>query len=122
MPMPMVNMISGAARGREPGIPGLSGVAGRCYELSRGIRVDGGIYRRLGKLLQRSGFEGHLVGDEGGYGPRLKSLEQAAEFVIAAIEDEGWSRGNKWLWGWMWHRRIFSPLESIVCTRRESGH
>ncbi len=44
------------------------------------------IYRRLGELLTQAGYEGRLVGDEGGYGPRLESNAQAAEFVVRAIE------------------------------------
>jgi enolase len=44
------------------------------------------IYWRLGKLLAEGGFEGRLVGDEGGYGPRLKSNREAVEFVMRAIE------------------------------------
>ena len=44
------------------------------------------VYRRLGKLLNDAGYEGYLVGDEGGYGPRLKSNREAVEFVVRAIE------------------------------------
>jgi enolase len=44
------------------------------------------VYRRLGKLLSDAGYEGYLVGDEGGYGPRLKSNQEAIEFVVRAIE------------------------------------
>jgi enolase len=51
------------------------------------------IYRRLGKLLCDRGFEGVLVGDEGGYGPKLGSNEQAVELVIAAIEAAGLQPG-----------------------------
>ena len=47
------------------------------------------IYRRLGELLTHAGYEGRLVGDEGGYGPRLKNNGQAAEFVVRAIEAAG---------------------------------
>jgi len=47
------------------------------------------IYRRLGELLSQSGYEGRLVGDEGGYGPRLQNNEHAAEFVVSAIEAAG---------------------------------
>lgn len=53
------------------------------------------IYRRLGKVLTNAGFEGYLVGDEGGYGPRLKSLEQAAELIIEAISLEGLEPGSQ---------------------------
>lgn len=44
------------------------------------------VYRRLGELLIAEGYEGRLVGDEGGYGPRLASNEQAIEFLVRAIE------------------------------------
>jgi enolase len=43
------------------------------------------VYRRLGELLIRSGYEGRLVGDEGGFGPRLPSNRAAVEFVQRAI-------------------------------------
>src|SRR5207302_6348429 len=33
-----------------------------------------------------AGCEGYLVGDEGGYGPRLKTNREAVEFVMRAIE------------------------------------
>ena len=44
------------------------------------------VSRRLGRLLTDAGYEGRLVGDEGGYGPRLKSNREAVEFVVRAIE------------------------------------
>ena len=44
------------------------------------------VYRRLGQLLADSGYEGRLVGDEGGFGPRLANNAQAAELVVRAIE------------------------------------
>ncbi len=44
------------------------------------------VYNRLGELLTAAGYEGRLVGDEGGYGPRLESNEQAIELVVRAIE------------------------------------
>src|SRR5690606_15490634 len=52
------------------------------------------VYRRLGALLSEAGYEGRLVGDEGGYGPRLSSNEQAAEFVVRAIEAAGLRPGD----------------------------
>jgi enolase len=43
------------------------------------------IYRSVGAVLKRQGFESDLVGDEGGFGPRLRSNEQAFEIVVEAI-------------------------------------
>jgi enolase len=49
------------------------------------------VYRALGSLLTKSGQEGTLVGDEGGFGPKLAGNEQALEFVVSAIEAAGLS-------------------------------
>jgi enolase len=90
LPLPMVNMISG---GRHAGdniefqdflvLP----VGAKSYRQALDWIVT--IYRRLGKLLGDRGYEGVLVGDEGGYGPKLGSNEEAVELVIAAIEAAG---------------------------------
>src|SRR5207244_1071419 len=87
MSLPMVNMISG---GKHAGgnldfqdvliMP--VGAAEYPTQLEWIVRV----YRQLGKLLNEAGYEGYLVGDEGGYGPRLKSNREAVEFVVRAIE------------------------------------
>jgi enolase len=87
MPLPMVNMISG---GKHAGgnldfqdvliVP--NGAPDYPTQLEWIVRS----YWRLGTLLKDAGYEGRLVGDEGGYGPRLKSNREAVEFVVRAIE------------------------------------
>ena len=52
------------------------------------------VYNRLGKLLRDRGFEGYLVGDEGGYGPRLTSNRDAVALVTQAIEAAGLTPGS----------------------------
>jgi enolase len=87
MPLPMVNMISG---GKHAGgnldfqdvLLAPHGAKDYPTQLEWIVRV----YWRLGKLLTDAGYEGQLVGDEGGYGPRLKSNREAVEFVVRAIE------------------------------------
>ncbi|MCA9269230.1 MAG: phosphopyruvate hydratase, partial [Planctomycetales bacterium] len=44
------------------------------------------LYQKLGAVLRERHYEGYLVGDEGGYGPRLKSNREAAELLVRAIE------------------------------------
>jgi enolase len=95
MPLPMVNMISG---GKHAGgnldfqdvliIP--AGAPDYPKQLEWIVRV----YRRLGKLLLDAGYEGYLVGDEGGYGPKLTSNREAVEFVVRAIEAAGLQPGR----------------------------
>lgn len=90
MPMPMVNMISG---GLHAGgnlefqdflfVP----VAARSY--SEALEMTVNVYRALGEVLAGHGFEGVLVGDEGGYGPKLENNEQAITMLLEAFERVG---------------------------------
>ena len=87
MPLPMVNMISGGLHaGGNLDLQDVLilpiGAEGYREGLEWIIRV----YRRLGSLLNAAGYEGYLVGDEGGYGPKLKTNREALEFAVRAIE------------------------------------
>jgi len=87
MPLPMVNMISG---GKHAGgnldfqdvLIQPVGAKDYATQLEWIVRV----YRRLSKLLIDARYEGYLVGDEGGFGPRLRSNREAVEFVVRAVE------------------------------------
>ncbi|HEX4130732.1 MAG TPA: phosphopyruvate hydratase [Pirellulales bacterium] len=87
IPLPMTNMISGGAHAGgnidfQDFLIMPVGAGSYAEALEWIVRV----FRRLGTLLRDAGYEGRLVGDEGGYGPRLKSNSQAAEFIVRAIE------------------------------------
>lgn len=95
MPLPMVNMISGglhAGGNLEFQDFLLLPIGARSY--SESLEMAGNVYRSLSEVLCRHGFEGVLVGDEGGFGPRLQSNEQAVEIVIEAIEQAGYAPGQ----------------------------
>lgn len=90
LPLPMVNMISG----------GLHAGGNLDFQDFLILPVGAGsyrqaldwiitVYRSLGRLLTAAGYEGVLVGDEGGYGPRLRSNSEAADFIVKAIEVSG---------------------------------
>ena len=95
LPLPMVNMISG---GKHAGgnldfqdyliLP----VGAKSYPQAFEWIVT--VYQHVGQLLKKAGFEGVLVGDEGGFGPKLASNEQALDFVVAAIEAAGLRPGE----------------------------
>jgi enolase len=53
------------------------------------------IYRALSTTLIRHGFEGVLVGDEGGFGPRLEDNEQALRMIVEAIDHAGYAPGQQ---------------------------
>ena len=90
LPLPMVNMISG---GLHAGgnldfqdyliLP----VGATSYPQAFEWIVE--VYNRVSRLLTEAGLEGFLVGDEGGYGPKLGSNEEALSFVVSAIEAAG---------------------------------
>src|SRR5207253_2425506 len=87
LPLPMTNMISGGKHaGGKLDIQDVLIIPGGAPDYPMQLEWIVRIYRRLGKLLSDAGYEGHLVGDEGGYGPRLKSNGEAIEFVVRAIE------------------------------------
>jgi enolase len=87
IPLPMTNMISGGAHaGGNIDFQDFLIMPVGADSYAVGLEWIVRVARRLGTLLRDAGFEGRLVGDEGGYGPRLKSNQQAAEFVVRAIE------------------------------------
>ena len=90
MPLPMTNMISGGLHaGGNLDFQDVLVMPHGAPDYRTGLEWIVRVYRRLGELLTEHGFEGRLVGDEGGYGPRLKSNRQAIEFVVRAIEAAG---------------------------------
>jgi enolase len=87
MPVPMVNLISGGLHaGGNLDFQDFLGIPVGAPDYPTGLEWIVRVYRRLGELLTAAGFEGRLVGDEGGYGPRLPSNQAALEFVVRAIE------------------------------------
>jgi enolase len=95
LPLPMVNLISG---GRHAGgqidfqdyliLP----VGATSY--SQALEWICAVYRALGRQLQAAGFEGVLVGDEGGFGPRLPDNEAALDILMSAVSAAGLRPGT----------------------------
>jgi enolase len=95
LPLPMVNLISGGLHaGGNLDLQDflLLPVGARSY--SEALEMTTAVYRCLGRTLIQHGFEGVLVGDEGGFGPRLHSNEQAIEMVLEAIVAAGLTPGR----------------------------
>ncbi len=95
LPLPMVNMISGGLHaGGHLDFQDflLLPIGARSY--SDALEMSVRVYRQLGWLLDEHDFEAALVGDEGGYGPKLESNEQAIELLVEAIEWAGLAPGR----------------------------
>jgi enolase len=96
MPLPMVNLISGGLHaGGNLDLQDflLLPVGARSY--SEALEMTVAVYRALSVVLIRHGFEGVLVGDEGGFGPKLRSNEQAIELILEAFRSLGLEAGKQ---------------------------
>ena len=90
IPLPMINMISGGLHaGGNLDIQDVLILPAGAESFRQAMDWTVTVYRRLGRLLSEAGSEGRLVGDEGGYGPKLSSNREALEFVVRAIEAAG---------------------------------
>jgi enolase len=86
LPLPMVNMISGGLHaGGNLDLQDVLIIPVGASKYSEALEMIVAIYRSVGAVLKKQGFESDLVGDEGGFGPRLRSNEQAFEIVVEAI-------------------------------------
>jgi enolase len=94
LPLPMVNMISGGLHaGRQLEFQDFLILPVGAKSYSQAFEWIVTVYRRLGRVLTQRGHEGVLVGDEGGYGPKLRTNEEAIELVVNAIEAAGLKPG-----------------------------
>jgi enolase len=95
LPLPMVNLISGGLHaGGNLDLQDFLLLPIGARSFSEALEMTVAVYRALGAALTRHGFEGVLVGDEGGFGPRLHTNEQAIEIVLEAVRAAGLTPGR----------------------------
>jgi enolase len=96
LPLPMVNLISGGLHaGGNLDFQDFLLLPIGAGSYSEALEMTVAVYRELGTLLAHHGFEGVLVGDEGGFGPRLQSNEQAVQLIVEAITKAGYTPGKQ---------------------------
>src|SRR5215472_14387368 len=94
LPVPMANVINGGAHSDAPidfqefmvmphGLP----------TFSEGLRAITEIFHALKSVLKKRGLS-TAVGDEGGFAPKLDSVEDAIESMLHAIKDAGYKAGK----------------------------
>jgi enolase len=92
----MVNMISGGLHaGGQLDFQDFLLMPVGARTCAEALEMTARVYRHLGRVLARRGYESVLVGDEGGYGPRLDSNQQAVELLLEAIEQAGLVPGQQ---------------------------
>jgi enolase len=94
LPVPMANVINGGAHSDAPidfqefmimplGLP----------TFSEGLRAITETFHALKSVLKKRGLS-TAVGDEGGFAPKLDSVEDAVESMLQAIKDAGYKAGK----------------------------
>jgi enolase len=95
LPMPMVNTISGGLHaGGNLDIQDVLTIPVGAESYSQALEMTVALYRAVGGVLAERGLESALVGDEGGYGPKLKDNEQALGIVVDAMLACGFEPGR----------------------------
>ena len=95
LPVPMANVINGGAHSDAPidfqefmimphGLP----------TFSEGLRAITEVFHALKAVLKKTGLS-TAVGDEGGFAPKLDSVEAALDAIQTAIHDAGYSSGKE---------------------------
>ena len=95
LPLPMVNMISGGLHaGGNLDFQDFLLLPIGAETYSDALRMAANVYRHLRSTLKDRGLEGALVGDEGGFGPRLQDNREAVVLLLEAIERAGYVAGR----------------------------
>lgn len=95
LPLPMVNMISGGLHaGRNLDVQDILFIPIGANSYSEALETIVTMYRAVAVVLKKLGLESVLVGDEGGYGPKLRNDEHALEIVVEAMLSCGLTPGR----------------------------
>ncbi len=93
LPYPMMNIVNG-------GVHASSGLEIQEFMImphqdtfKERLRCGAEVFHNLAKLLKESGYS-TAVGDEGGFAPNLKSIEEAFDYIMKAIEKAGYIPGK----------------------------
>jgi enolase len=83
LPMPMVNMISGGLHaGANLDFQDFLFIPLSARSFSEAMETTVCVYHALRDVLKQKGHEADLVGDEGGFGPRLRTNAQAVDLIL----------------------------------------
>lgn len=94
LPVPMMNIINGGAHAdNNLDFQEFMIIPAGAKNFSEALRMGAETFHSLKSVLHKKGYNTG-VGDEGGFAPNLKSLEEAFETILAAIELAGYKAGK----------------------------
>ncbi|HEV3167315.1 MAG TPA: phosphopyruvate hydratase [Isosphaeraceae bacterium] len=86
LPLPMVNMISGGLHaGKNLDFQDFLMIPVGAPTYGEALEMTAAVYRAVCAVLRDYGEESCLVGDEGGYGPRLRTNFTAVDRILEAV-------------------------------------
>ncbi len=95
LPVPMANVINGGAHSDAPiDFQEFMIMPAGFSTFSEALRAMAETFHALKKVLKDRGLS-TAVGDEGGFAPQLKSVEDAIESILKAIENAGYKAGQQ---------------------------
>lgn len=94
LPVPMMNVLNGGAHADWSLDVQECMLLPRQRRFSERLRAGAETFHVLAKLLKERGFV-TTVGDEGGFAPKLANVEEAFEFLVAAIKKAGYKPGKE---------------------------
>ncbi len=94
MPVPMMNIVNGGSHSSAP-------IAFQEFmirpigasDFHEAVRMGAEVFHELKQLIKARGLS-TAVGDEGGFAPDFKSIEEALATIVGAIEEAGYTPGR----------------------------
>ncbi|MFH1620998.1 MAG: phosphopyruvate hydratase [Patescibacteria group bacterium] len=94
LPVPMMNVLNGGAHANWSLDVQECMILPRQKTFKERVRAGAETFHVLAKLLKERGFT-TTVGDEGGFAPKLKNVEEAFELLVTAIKKAGYKPGKE---------------------------
>src|SRR6266446_4261882 len=95
LPVPMMNILNGGAHSDEPiDFQEFMIMPQGAPSFQEALRYGAEVFHALKGVLKDRGLS-TAIGDEGGFAPNLKSVEDALESIAAAVEKAGYSLGEQ---------------------------
>jgi enolase len=95
LPVPMMNIINGGAHAdNNLDFQEFMIMPVGARNFAEAVRMGAEVFHALKKLLHDGGYATG-VGDEGGFAPNVKSLQEAIELILKAIETAGYKPGEQ---------------------------
>lgn len=96
LPLPMINILSGGLHaGRNLEFQDFLIIPHGFASLAEALEATVAVHRGARELIESSGYLLTGVADEGGWGPKLESNEQALALLTRAIESAGFAPGRQ---------------------------